>query len=62
MAEHRRSMQALRRAAVKAATEGVVTAAARPQREASEPKDNVRSLADARARRAGHPAGSARAQ
>jgi hypothetical protein len=62
MAEHRRSMQALRRAAVKAATEGTRTAAARPQPEATELTDNVRSLADARARRAGHPAGSAHAQ
>ena len=62
MAEHRRSMQALRRAAVKAATEATVTAAARPHPEASESKDNVRSLAEARARRADHPAGSARAQ
>jgi hypothetical protein len=61
MAEHRRSMQALRRAAVKAATEATVTAAARPAAPEVE-VDNVRSLAEARARRADHPAGSARAQ
>jgi hypothetical protein len=61
MAEHRRSMQALRRAAAKAATEATVTMAARPAA-LEPPVDNVRSLAEARARRAGHPAGSARAQ
>jgi hypothetical protein len=60
MAEHRRSMQALRRAAVKAADQGVVTAATRPQ--PVDAPDNVASLADARARRADHPAGSARAR
>jgi hypothetical protein len=61
MAEHRRSMQALRRAAVKAATEATVTMAARPS--VPEPAvDNVHSLAEARARRAEHPAGTARAQ
>jgi len=63
MSEHRRSMHALRRAAVKAATEGTVTAAARPAAVAAEvDADNVRSLAEARARRATHPAGTARAQ
>jgi hypothetical protein len=62
MAEHRRSMQALRRAAVKAATEATVTAATRPAPEPDEATDNVRSLAEARARRSGHPAGTARAQ
>jgi hypothetical protein len=62
MAEHRRSMHALRRAAVKAATEASVTAATRPAPEPDEATDNVRSLADARARRATHPAGTARAQ
>jgi hypothetical protein len=61
MAEHRRSMQALRRAAVKAATAATVTAATRPAPEPDEATDNVRSLADARARRSGHPAGTARA-
>ena len=63
MSEHRRSMHALRRAAVKAATEGTVTAAARPAAVSAElDSDNVRSLAEARARRATHPAGTARAQ
>jgi hypothetical protein len=57
MTEHRRSMHALRRAAAKAATEGVTTAAARP---ADVVPDNVTDLADIRARRSGHPAGSAR--
>jgi hypothetical protein len=60
MAEHRRSMQALRRAAAKAADQGVVTAAARPA--TADAPDNVTSLAEARARRADHPAGSARAR
>jgi hypothetical protein len=60
MAEHRRSMHALRRAAAKAATEATVTSAARPV--AGPESDNVRSLAAARAKRSGHPAGSARAQ
>jgi hypothetical protein len=59
MAEHRRSMHALRRAAAKAATEATVTSASRPVAPES---DNVRSLAEARAKRSGHPAGSARAQ
>jgi hypothetical protein len=51
-------MHALRRAAAKAAGQGVVTAAARPARD--DVPDNVASLAEARARRADHPAGSAR--
>jgi hypothetical protein len=58
MAEYRRSMHALRRAAVKAATEASVTAAARPVA-APSATGNVLSLADARAKRAGHPAGRA---
>jgi hypothetical protein len=64
IAEHRRSMHALRRAAVKAATEATVTASARPAPlpDADGFVDNVRSLAEARARRASHPAGTARAQ
>jgi hypothetical protein len=68
IADHRRSMQALRRAAAKAATEAAVTAAARPpadrtaDRDADGAGDNVRSLAAARARRGEHPAGSAHAQ
>jgi len=52
-------MHALRRAAAKAATEATVTSASRPVAPES---DNVRSLAEARAKRSGHPAGSARAQ
>ena len=58
MAEHRRSIHALLRAAAKAAGQGVVTAAARPARD--DVPGNVASLAEARARRADHPAGSAR--
>ena len=60
IAEHRRSMQALRRAAAKAASEGVMTAGARPT--ANGAPENVTSLADVRARRAQHPAGSARSR
>jgi hypothetical protein len=68
IADHRRSMQALRRAAAKAATEAAVTAAARPAaertagRDTDEATDNVRSLAAARAKRSDDPAGSAHAQ
>jgi hypothetical protein len=63
IAEHRRSMQALSRVAAEAKKKAVDTAAARPSdvdADAPQQDANVRSLAARRARRAGHPAGSAR--
>jgi hypothetical protein len=64
MADHRRSMRALRKVSAAAASEAERTAPARVSTagEVDAAHDNVTSLAAARARRSGHPAGSARAR
>lgn len=51
MAQHRRTMRALRRVAVRAASEGAATAASRPTLTVRDLPDNVTSLDEARARR-----------
>jgi len=51
MAQHRRTMRALRRVAARAAHEGAAIAAARPAGSMCDVPDNVTSLDEARARR-----------
>jgi hypothetical protein len=68
MAEHRRSMKALQRVSANAARLAEETAArhlqlvpeAAVRPELADDPENVVSMAAARARKAGHPAGSAR--